>query len=411
MEVATTHSKTENKLVPALRFKEFEGEWEKNKLGAISKITTGSTPSTSVDEFYNGNYLFVSPADMQGNRYIKSTKTTLTVAGFDKCRKLKKGSVLFVCIGSTIGKVAQSIGECSSNQQINALEAKENFSNDFIYSLLEKNGQRIKLLAGVQAVPQINKTDFSNLKYLFPSLPEQQKIAAFLAAVDDKIQQLSKKAALLAQYKKGVMQQLFAGELRFKDDNGNTYPDWEEKRLGEFLKYYDGTHQTPKYVEQGVPFYSVEHVTANQFVKTKFISEEVFEKENKRVKLENGDILMTRIGDIGTSRIIDWDVRASFYVSLALLKQNSSFDSTYLNQYISSVPFQKELWAKTIHVAFPKKINLGEIGKCKAQLPSLDEQQKIARYLSGIDTKIESVTNQITQTQTFKKGLLQQLFV
>jgi type I restriction enzyme S subunit len=120
---------------------------------------------------------------------------------------------------------------------------------------------------------------------------------------------------------------------------------------------------------------------------------------------------MTRIGDIGTARLIDWDVRASFYVSLALLKQNSSFDSTYLNQYISSVPFQKELWAKTIHVAFPKKINLGEIGNCKAQLPCLEEQQKIANYLSSIDTKIESVNNQITQTQTFKKGLLQGMFV
>ena len=86
------------------------------------------------------------------------------------------------------------------------------------------------------------------------------------------------------------MQKIFSQELRFKDAKGNDYPDWEEKKLGDFLKYYDGTHQTPKYVEKGVPFYSVEHITANQFVKTKYISEEVFYKENKRVKLEKGDI-------------------------------------------------------------------------------------------------------------------------
>jgi type I restriction enzyme S subunit len=199
--------------------------------------------------------------------------------------------------------------------------------------------------------------------------------------------------------------------LRFKDESGNDYADWEEKKLGEVLKYYDGTHQTPNYVEEGIPFYSVEHLTANQFSKSKYISEEVFEKENKRVKLEKGDILMTRIGDIGTSRLIDWDVNASFYVSLALLKSNTKFNSSFLNQYISSINFQKELWAKTIHVAFPKKINLGEIGNCKVHFPSLSEQQKIANFLSSVDTKIESTYHQITQMQTFKKGLLQQLFV
>jgi type I restriction enzyme S subunit len=207
------------------------------------------------------------------------------------------------------------------------------------------------------------------------------------------------------------MQQLFSGDLRFKDEDGKAYPDWEKKRIVDILKYYDGTHQTPKYVKEGIPFYSVEHLTKNQFSKTKFISKVVFEKENKRVKLEKGDILMTRIGDIGTSKLIDWDVEASFYVSLALFKQNLSFDSSYLNQYISSINFQKELWAKTIHVAFPKKINLGEIGQCKVQLPCKKEQRKIASFLSSIDTKIESVNQQITHTQSFKKGLLQQMFV
>ena len=207
------------------------------------------------------------------------------------------------------------------------------------------------------------------------------------------------------------MQQLFSGKLRFKDENGKTYPKWEEKRLGEISKIYDGTHQTPTYVKEGIPFYSVEHVTANQFTQTKYISREVFEKENEKVKLEKGDILMTKIGDIGTARLIDWDVEASFYVSLALIKQSKDVSSKFLNQYISSRNFQLELWKRIIHVAFPKKINLGEIGNCLVKLPVMEEQKKIADFLSAIDVKIEKVSNQITQTQTFKKGLLQHMFV
>ena len=183
------------------------------------------------------------------------------------------------------------------------------------------------------------------------------------------------------------------------------------KELGKITKYYDGTHQTPNYVSEGIPFYSVEHVTANQFEKTKFISKKVFDKENKRVRLEKGDILMTRIGNVGKARYIDWDVKASFYVSLALIKQNSSFSSKYLAQYINSVPFQRELWKRIIHVAFPIKINLGEIGKCLVQLPCIEEQTKIANFLSDIDVKIEALDTKIKNSQAFKKGVLQQMFV
>lgn len=258
----------------------------------------------------------------------------------------------------------------------------------------------------------LGQKEFDKLKIVVPSLPEQRKIADFLTAVDGRIGQLVQKKAWLTDYKKGVMQQLFTQAIRFKDDHGNDFPDWEEKKLKAVAKIYDGTHTTPSYTETGVPFYSVEHLTRGCFQKTRFISEEVFEKENKRVKLERGDVLMTRIGDIGTSRHLDWDVRASFYVSLALIKlQRDHVSPQFAHHSISARYFQQELWQRTIHVAFPKKINLGEIGECQIKLPTMDEQTKIADFLSAIDRKIESVATQITETQTFKRGLLQQMFV
>ncbi len=196
-----------------LRFKDENGKaylkWEEKQLGEIGKIITGSTPGTNNSDFYNGEYLFVSPADINNSRFIINTKTTLTELGFNEGRKVKQGSVLFVCIGSTIGKVAQPSKNCITNQQINSIEAFEDYCNDFIYSLLEFNAARIKPLAGTQAVPQINKTDFSKIKFSFPCLEEQKKIADFLSAIDVKIESLSNQINQTQNFKKGLLQQMF----------------------------------------------------------------------------------------------------------------------------------------------------------------------------------------------------------
>lgn len=199
--------------------------------------------------------------------------------------------------------------------------------------------------------------------------------------------------------------------LRFKDNNGKDFSAGEKKKLKGFAKIYDGTHTTPSYTETGVPFYSVEHLTRGCFKQTKFISEEVFEKENKRVKLERGDVLMTRIGDIGTSRHLDWNVRASFYVSLALIKlQRDQVSPEFAHHSISARYFQQELWQRTIHVAFPKKINLGEIGECQFTLPTLPEQRKIADFLTAVDGRIQQLIRKRALLEDYKKGVMQQLF-
>jgi type I restriction enzyme S subunit len=194
--------------------------------------------------------------------------------------------------------------------------------------------------------------------------------------------------------------------LRFPEFNG----EWEKKKLGGVTEIFDGTHQTPKYVEQGIPFYSVEQLTANNFRKTKFVTKEVFEKENNRVKIEKGDILMTRIGDIGTSRYIDWEVNASFYVSIVLIKQSPKFNSKFLHQFIGSKFFQNELWNRTIHVAFPKKINLGEIGNCLIYLPNLQEQTDIASFLTTVDNKLQTLKQKKTLLDQYKKGVMKSIF-
>jgi len=402
--MTTNKSKSE----PVLRFPGFKGEWKLQQLSELADFRNGKAHEQAITE--NGEYVVVN------SRFISTEGRVLKYSDM-QIAPLEKGEVTMVMSDVPRGR---ALAKCyfveqdnvySLNQRICALKATGSLAK-FLFYRVNRNRYFLEFDSGVGQT-NLRKDEVLDCPLRCPeTLPEQRKIADFLTSVDDRIGQLIQKKALLEEYKKGVMQQLFTQAIRFKDDQGNDFPDWEEKKLKAIARIYDGTHSTPAYTDTGVPFYSVEHLTRGSFHKTKFISEAVFEKENKRVKLERGDVLMTRIGDIGTSRHLDWDVRASFYVSLALIKlQQNLMIPEFAHQSISARYFQLELWKRTIHVAFPKKINLGEIGECEIKVPSLAEQTKIADFLSAIDRKIEAVANQITETQTYKRGLLQQMFV
>lgn len=176
----------ENNKIPNIRFKGFTDPWEQRKVSEIGNIITGSTPKTSISDNYGGGFLFVSPADIKGNRYVDETITTLTKKGFDQCRKIREKASLFVSIGSTIGKVAQTSQESTTNQQINAVEPYDNFDDDFIFSSLENISGSIKAIASNQAVPIVNKTTFGETEIKVPSeLLEQQKIGAYFRNLDN----------------------------------------------------------------------------------------------------------------------------------------------------------------------------------------------------------------------------------
>lgn len=196
--------------VPRLRFPEFseDGAWEETAIGNMGEVITGSTPSTSRRDFYGGDFMFVSPADISDLRFVEETKTTLTEAGFAECRPIKKNSVLFVCIGS-IGRVAQCSRPCATNQQINSLVTNDAFVADFAYYLLDRESLRIARLAGTQVLPIINKSLFAAVKVTVPAVAEQQRIADCLSSHDARIAAQLEKLETLKQHKRGLMQQLF----------------------------------------------------------------------------------------------------------------------------------------------------------------------------------------------------------
>ena len=194
-------------------------------------------------------------------------------------------------------------------------------------------------------------------------------------------------------------------QLRFKEFNG----EWDSKKLNKIAKIYDGTHQTPKYTDSGVKFVSVENIH-DIYNTDKFISEEEFKKF--KIKPQIDDILMTRItaGVIGDTYIVDREEDLGYYVSLALIRKESNDDISFLNYYINSSEFKHELHRRIIHVAFPKKINLGDIGDCSVKLPTKDEQEKLSNFLSSIDELISTQEKKVRTLELYNKGLKKDVF-
>ena len=145
---------------------------------------------------------------------------------------------------------------------------------------------------------------------------------------------------------------------------------------------YDGVHQTPDYQDSGIMFLSVENIATLK--SEKYISEEAFERDYN-VYPEKGDILMTRIGDVGTTNVVETAEKVAFYVSLALLKPNG-IDSYFLSNAMKTNDFQKGLRERTLVTAIPQKINKDEIGKINIFITNNDEEQKkIGAYFSSLD--------------------------
>ena len=182
---------------------------------------------------------------------------------------------------------------------------------------------------------------------------------------------------------------------------------WEQRKLGDIVGIYDGVHQTPNYQNSGVMFLSVENIATLK--SSKFISEEDFKRDYKVYPQEN-DILMTRIGDVGTTNVVTDNGLKAYYVSLALLKYNST-DPYFLSNAIQSDYVQKGLANRTLKTAIPMKINKDEIGKVSVMLPlSATEQQQIGKYFRSLDHLITLHQRKYDKLTNVKKSMLEKMF-
>ena len=203
-------------------------------------------------------------------------------------------------------------------------------------------------------------------------------------------------------------QSLLVPKLRFPEFCAGS-SEWNTQRLDESsAAVFDGTHRTPQYTEEGVPFYSVENLISG--VANKHISRKAHLDATRKNKPEKGDILLTRIGKIGYSKAVTWDHEFSVYVTVAVIKAASSFHTEYLEQYFRSRFYQDQLTRKSLLNATPPKINMDDLRSTVVLLPDMPEQQRIADCLGSLDDLIAAQEQKLESLQQHKQGLMQNLF-
>lgn len=404
--------------IPALRFPDFTGYWEKKKFNEIFVFSTGKSIKQN-----EASPEFETPCVRYGELYHMYDEVITTVinkTNLDKSELIfSQGDEILL---PSAGEDPMDIGSASAltiknvaiGRTINILKPSTTnvYSQIYVaYYINHKLKKDISKLAKGVSISNVYNSDLKTLEITLPTLTEQTKIATFLTAVDEKLQALKQKKTLLEQYKKGVMQQIFSQELRFKDDNGNEFADWEEKKLGDVCKTAKsgGTPTSTKreYYNGDIPFLSISDMTS-QGKYLNYTSNHI-----SKLGLDNSaswvvpahSIIYSMYASVGFVAINNIPLATSQAVLNLILKEGISLDFIYY----TLVDFQKKI-AQFVTTGTQGNLNAQSVKGFEIQIPCLEEQNKIANFLSAIDEKINHCQEQIGNTEVWKKGLLQGLF-
>ena len=397
------------KNIPKLRFPEFEGEWEKKILNDTCTIVGGGTPDSGKEEFWNGHIQWFTPTEIKMD-YVSKSERTITELGLKKssARLLPDGTILLTS-RATIGEVAIALNECTTNQGFQSIIVNKSYNNLFIFNWIKNNRYQFIRRANGSTFLEISKSEIGKIPICAPILPEQQKIASFFTSFYQKISQLKQKKTLLEQYKKGVMQKIFSQEIRFKDDNGQEFPKWEKKKLGELTyktgKKNKGSTPYPIYsinnregfLPQGDQFEGVDSNSRGYDISLyKIIEEKTFAYNPARIN----------VGSIGFSGDLKDIIISSLYVCF---KTKQGVEDAYLLHYLKTFQFNKSV-LQNVEGGVRDYLFYENFSNIKINLPSNKEQLKIANFLSAIDDKINHTQKQVEKAEVWKKGLMQQMF-
>ena len=416
--------------VPKLRFKEFDGDWYESSIGQLTKYFKGYAFKS---ESYKDNGVRIIRVSDLGRDSIKYDNDAIYLDELESPDyenwMLKEHDIVITTVGSKPHLVDSAVGrpiyirnnnEGLLNQNLLVLRPiNQEVEPYFVFSQLLDN----KYLTHIETIQRGNANqsniivkDLQEFKVFSTPKSEQTKIASFLSAVDEKISQLTQKHELLSQYKQGMMQKLFSQQIRFKADDGSEFGEWETKSIKDVADVKGGKRIPKGYAlineNTGHPYITVSDMNRSYSIDSTNIRYVPLEVVGtiKRYTITDKDIFISVAGTLGIIGKIPTEFNGANLTENADKLTNLKCHQDFLI-YLLDSGYLSELIESTATTSAQPKLALYAIEQLEIQIPCLEEQTKIANFLSSIDQKIEVVAQQIEQAKQWKKGLLQQMFV
>jgi type I restriction enzyme S subunit len=376
------------RFLPSLRFPEFKKKWNDAEFKELLKINQGLQIPIS-QRFLTkveGSHFYIT------NEFLKyGSEKQYFIKNPTKSVLCDENDILMTRTGNT-GLVVTNVKGAFHNNFFK-INYPETIEKNFLYYFLnlDKTQNLIKSLAGTSTIPDLNHSDFYKIQFVYPTLHEQTKIASFLSAIDEKLNGLKEKKALLEEYKKGMMQKLFSQEVRFKDGDGKEFEDWEEKSLGDCLKF----EQPTKYLVSSTEYdnsYTTPVLTAGKTF--------ILGYTNETHGIFTGVPAIIFDDFTTATQFVDFPFKAKSS-AMKILTSINEHNIKFLYEAMQMIDYETGGHGRHWISIF---------SKMEILLPSIQEQTKIANFLSAIDEKIELVNTQIEEMQVYKKGLLQGMF-
>lgn len=408
----------QKKKMPQVRFKGYDDTWEQRKVSDIATITAGGTPSTVEIEYWQPKEIpWLSSGEIH-KKYVMETDNMISKKGLENssAKWVEKGSVLIALAGQgkTRGTAAITRIRLTTNQSISALKFGDNVYPDYAFQNLDSRYDELRnVSSGDGTRGGLNKQLLSDLEMMIPEYEEQKKLGDYFSNLDTLITLHQRKYDKLIKMKRAMLEKMFP-------KNGSLYPEirfegftdaWEQRKLENISDVKDGTHDSPKYVQNGHPFITSKNV-GDGFINyddIQYVSDKDYDEINRRSKVDIHDILMGMIGTIGNLALIrekpDFAIK-----NVALIKYTGDIDYKFLYQILQSHCVTSQL-LNSIDGGTQKFIALNKIRGLDIPYPGEEEQRKIGLFFEQLDNLITLHQRKLEKLKNIKKACLEKMFV
>ena len=394
-----TGMSNKNQQIPALRFKGFTDTWQQRKLGEITSYKNGG--SFENDVVNQGKYELVSlkSVDVEGD--LKESGKFINT----EVEKLKSGTIVMILSEQAPGLLGKTAviprdDYYVLNQRVAALLPQKSTESFFLSKAINRNGKYFSKRGAGTKVQNISKPNVENFQMFVPNFDEQSKIGTFFKQLDETLSLHQCQLDNYKQLKKSMKQKIFDQKLRFKDADGNDYPKWKRRTLGEISEIIMG--QSPDSANYTSNEQDTVLIQGNADLNGGRITPRIYTTQITKT-CEAGDIILTVRAPVGDLAIAN--TRACIGRGVCAIKGD-----LYIYQYLEMIR-DTDGWRKIIQGSTFESINSNDVKDLPIDVPSSEERKKIAEFFKALDRRIEKSTQRVESMKQFRKGLMQQMFV